>query len=540
MNLADMPSEVLINTFEFVNAAAILSRCACVCSTWRRIADEPELWRRLIARRWHELHDGVVQAIDTREIAAPDSDCYDLRDVFFRLAPLPTGLHREQPHIVLSGGVQSAPPTCARFTGPALGGNQTVRASTPWACSPSGVILAGRAPEPMGGAPVGVLRPLPRPTAPSSAGHDGRPGVSASFSAELHACHYFEVTILPAAADQPGRGAGSAWQGRPCVAVGMCTARFPLMGRMPGWDRHSFAYHGDDGCKFQNSSYGERYGPPFGEGDVVGCGVRMLSTHATGAKPPCGQVFFTLNGALLPDPRMLLGHLGHAPLFACIGLDTYTPVRVNFGHEPFVFGLSRLAQWFEGERCEPGGAQALPSAAGAEPAAGVAAVEAPMDAAQLRSWLRSSWRRSEAAEAAGAAGAPAAEGHAPAGPAPVGDGAEADAGGLLGAVLAFNALAAEIGAIPIPIPAGVLNADGGVPAGALPAGLAEALGIAAQHAIGMDSEGDSDFEDDSAELSDDSGTDSGGSAHDDGSREGSEAGPGAVPMEADEPEPAGE
>ncbi|KAJ1627877.1 hypothetical protein T492DRAFT_554619, partial [Pavlovales sp. CCMP2436] len=54
------------------------------------------------------------------------------------------------------------------------------------------------------------------------------------------------------------------------VAVGMCNARFPLTGRMPGWDRHSFAYHGDDGCKFQNSNQGESFGPPFGIGDVIG------------------------------------------------------------------------------------------------------------------------------------------------------------------------------------------------------------------------------------------------------------------------------
>ena len=30
-----------------------------------------------------------------------------------------------------------------------------------------------------------------------------------------------------------------------CVAVGLCTDRFPLDGRMPGWDYHSCGFHGE-------------------------------------------------------------------------------------------------------------------------------------------------------------------------------------------------------------------------------------------------------------------------------------------------------
>jgi hypothetical protein len=110
---------------------------------------------------------------------------------------------------------------------------------------------------------------------------------------------------------------------------------------MPGWDRHSFAYHGDDGCRFLNSSHGERYGPPFGEGDTIGCGVRLrpVVPDGTAGPPPGGDVFFTLNGTLLADPNLELGALGTRPLFACVGIDSSSPVRVNFGAEPFRFDV---------------------------------------------------------------------------------------------------------------------------------------------------------------------------------------------------------
>lgn len=33
----------------------------------------------------------------------------------------------------------------------------------------------------------------------------------------------------------------------PTVSIGLCKEAFPTVGKQPGWDRHSWGYHGDDG-----------------------------------------------------------------------------------------------------------------------------------------------------------------------------------------------------------------------------------------------------------------------------------------------------
>ena len=58
---------------------------------------------------------------------------------------------------------------------------------------------------------------------------------------------------------------------------------------MPGWYHGSWGYHGDDGLKYPNYVVGEPYGPTYGTGDVIGCGVDFES----------GIAFFTKNGEKL-------------------------------------------------------------------------------------------------------------------------------------------------------------------------------------------------------------------------------------------------
>ena len=36
--------------------------------------------------------------------------------------------------------------------------------------------------------------------------------------------------------------------------------------RLPGWDPHSYGYHGDDGMAFQSCGTGKPYGPIFATG----------------------------------------------------------------------------------------------------------------------------------------------------------------------------------------------------------------------------------------------------------------------------------
>lgn len=42
------------------------------------------------------------------------------------------------------------------------------------------------------------------------------------------------------------------------------------LGRLPGWEPHSYGYHGDDGHAFHGSGLGRAFGPRFTTGDVVG------------------------------------------------------------------------------------------------------------------------------------------------------------------------------------------------------------------------------------------------------------------------------
>lgn len=67
--------------------------------------------------------------------------------------------------------------------------------------------------------------------------------------------------------------------------IGFASKEFKLQ-RQPGWEPNSYGYHGDDGCKFYNSSSGSVYGESFGNGDVIGAGIHLEKQ----------QIFFTKNG----------------------------------------------------------------------------------------------------------------------------------------------------------------------------------------------------------------------------------------------------
>ncbi|XP_015610415.1 ran-binding protein 9 isoform X2 [Cephus cinctus] len=127
--------------------------------------------------------------------------------------------------------------------------------------------------------------------------------------------YYFEVKIVSKGRDG-------------YMGIGL-SAHGVNVNRLPGWDKHSYGYHGDDGHSFCSSGTGQPYGPTFTTGDVIGCGVNLVDNTA----------FYTKNGH----------HLGIAftdlppNLYPTVGLQTPGEVvDANFGQAPFVFDIGDM------------------------------------------------------------------------------------------------------------------------------------------------------------------------------------------------------
>ncbi|XP_066996291.1 ran-binding protein 9 isoform X2 [Anabrus simplex] len=101
------------------------------------------------------------------------------------------------------------------------------------------------------------------------------------------------------------------------------------MNRLPGWDKHSYGYHGDDGHSFCSSGTGQPYGPTFTTGDVIGCGVNLIDNTC----------FYTKNGHNLG-----IAFTDLPPnLYPTVGLQTPGEVvDANFGQMPFVFDIEDM------------------------------------------------------------------------------------------------------------------------------------------------------------------------------------------------------
>ena len=52
------------------------------------------------------------------------------------------------------------------------------------------------------------------------------------------------------------------------AGVGFSTADVKLE-RLPGWEPHSYGYHGDDGMAFKSCGTGDQYGPKWTTGGQV-------------------------------------------------------------------------------------------------------------------------------------------------------------------------------------------------------------------------------------------------------------------------------
>ncbi|XP_018909069.1 ran-binding protein 9 isoform X2 [Bemisia tabaci] len=127
--------------------------------------------------------------------------------------------------------------------------------------------------------------------------------------------YYFEVKIVSKGRDG-------------YMGIGL-SAQGVNMNRLPGWDKHSYGYHGDDGHSFCSSGTGQPYGPTFTTGDVIGCGVNLVDNTC----------FYTKNGHNLGVAFTDLP----PNLYPTVGLQTPGEVvDANFGQSPFVFDIEDM------------------------------------------------------------------------------------------------------------------------------------------------------------------------------------------------------
>ncbi|KAF9985968.1 Rsp5p-dependent ubiquitination, sorting of cargo proteins at the multivesicular body [Mortierella antarctica] len=116
------------------------------------------------------------------------------------------------------------------------------------------------------------------------------------------------------------------------IAVGVSTKPYPST-RLPGWNRHSVGYFSNNGQKHCNSLWNNHpYGPPYFEGDVIGCGYR----------PRNGTIFFTRNGKRIEDAYT---GFGRTNLFPTVGATGPCVLHVNFGQSGFVFVEANVKKW---------------------------------------------------------------------------------------------------------------------------------------------------------------------------------------------------
>jgi hypothetical protein len=107
------------------------------------------------------------------------------------------------------------------------------------------------------------------------------------------------------------------------MGIGLSTGDVNL-NRLPGWDKGSYGYHGDDGQSFCSSGPGVAYGQTFTTGDYVGCCVNFLENSC----------FYTLNGVSIG--KLFLNFLRTINSYFHLG-TSFRDIPVNNHFYYFVF-----------------------------------------------------------------------------------------------------------------------------------------------------------------------------------------------------------
>jgi hypothetical protein len=142
---------------------------------------------------------------------------------------------------------------------------------------------------------------------------------------------YYEVIIKKTEINEVVRDLynNGANNTRECIAIGLSTSKFERLKMLPGWDTHSYGYHSDDGGIYHGLGRQlSKFGPSFGQGDIIGCGIDYRD-HS---------IFYTLNGQFLG--KAFKDVTSGIELYPTVGIDANVTAEFNYGENiPFEFDL---------------------------------------------------------------------------------------------------------------------------------------------------------------------------------------------------------
>lgn len=137
-------------------------------------------------------------------------------------------------------------------------------------------------------------------------------------SRNLSIC-YFEIFVISS-----GRSG--------TIGLGMTTENYPL-DQQPGWCDGGWGYHGDDGNKYwfaDEKCNNEFFGPCYGTGDIIGCGINNVTS----------QMFFTKNGFVIDSVAFDNISSSTQNLYPFVCLGSYgEKIILNFGQIPFLWNF---------------------------------------------------------------------------------------------------------------------------------------------------------------------------------------------------------
>jgi hypothetical protein len=347
--LSELPKEIHLAIFQFSNVSDLRSLMSVNKSFSKLLRSSDEavesIWKPQIGQRWPFVKShAAADMIDTLHVGynkllqcAVDTP----EEIDESLFPVSTRVTRSSATRSKPAELVVTPEHFVHFTGTVGIGDRCIRSSVPL---PRPFIKKQKLPNLLQRFAIpricgGISQTLSMTLRPFLAPFLTREGV---IDLTPRVISYYEVSILPTEVapieerhvmmPQPFR----VRRAPECVAVGVCTRRFGLQGRMPGWDAESYGYHGDDGGIFHDTgSMVQEFGHRFGVGDTVGCGVDY----------GMNAIFYTLNGQFSGYAFALEPQHVAEELFPVIGLDTNCPVSCNFGTtKPFVFDLKKMIQ----------------------------------------------------------------------------------------------------------------------------------------------------------------------------------------------------